>query len=109
MFWVGFGLTRFLVIHHRTDGKHSIGGNIVHCFLTPWATQFIKDIIDDQLNAPLEEEPKGKPLKNSLNIDNEVSQDETMTLEDGQQNHHRSKNEEAIHGIFKNLMVLTTL
>lgn len=36
VFWFGFGTARYVVIHHRTDGKHKQSENLMHCYLTPW-------------------------------------------------------------------------
>lgn len=52
-FVLSFGLSRFLVIHSRTDGVHSNKKNMVQCFLTPWRTQFIEEIINSKLREAL--------------------------------------------------------
>lgn len=52
-FFFGFGAARFLVVHHRTDGRHSSTENALKCFFTPWKSHFIEDIVNNQLQEAL--------------------------------------------------------
>lgn len=47
VFWLGFGTARYLVLHDRTDGRHSKLENAFSCYLTPWKVTFIEVIINN--------------------------------------------------------------
>jgi hypothetical protein len=53
VFWFGFGTARYVVIHHRTDGKHNKYSNMWACYITPWREQFIEDVINNELESLL--------------------------------------------------------
>ena len=75
-FIIGFGMSRFLVIHNRTDGAHSSYGNLVSCFLTPWRTQFIEEIINSQLQEALLAKSEVQKLEFQPSINNHATIDD---------------------------------